>query len=243
LLVIPRGLPFQYRHPSMTHEENRLHRQRHERIARVKRLLRRMPRRTNVHRYPVLKWFAGAARKRSYLWSFRIRAMIPAFYAGCILSLLPVYGIQIPLAVGLAFLLRANLPVLTTLQFITNPLTALPAYFAAYQVGRVVLTPFGFESPHLNMAEMKQLLDALDTGNWGFNLKYIGTVWLLTSLGGTILGTFLGALLSGTYRLLAYEVTVFNARIKELQRKRQEAAENQPPKNSTPDQESNASSN
>ena len=207
----------------MRSEENRLHRQRHERIARVKKLLRMMPRRSNVHKYPVLKWFASAARKRTYLWSFRVRYMIPAIYAGCIIAILPIYGVQIPLAVGIAFLLRANIPVITSLQFITNPVTALPIYYAAFQIGRIVMHLFGVETPHLNMPELRLLLDSIREGELGPNLRYIGTVWLLTCLGGVILGTFLAALLSGFYRLAAYEVVVFNKRIRELAQKRQEA--------------------
>ena len=209
----------------MTHDEQRMKLLRHERIARVKRILRIMPRRATVHRFPVLKWFATAARKRSYLWCFRVRTMVPAIYAGCILSLLPIYGIQLPLAVLLAFVLRANLPVLASLQFITNPLTVLPIYFTAFQIGRAILHPFGFESPHLSMAEMNTLMKSLEAGNWGYNLKYLATVWSVTSLGACILGTFLGALVSAMYLLAAYEVDVFNRRLKELQQKRMENAE------------------
>ena len=213
----------------MTQDEHLMNKQRHERIARVKRILRIMPRRATVHKFPVLKWFAAAARKRSYLWSFRVKMVVPAFYAGCILSLLPLYGIQLPLAVALSFLLRANLPLLTTLQFITNPLTALPVYFTAYQIGRVILHPFGVGSPSLNMSEMNILIESLKAGNWGFNLNYLATVWSITALGGCILGTFLGALASGMYRLAAYEVDNFNKRLKELQQKRLQKESGVPP--------------
>jgi uncharacterized protein (DUF2062 family) len=209
----------------MTHEEHQMKRRRHERIARVKRILRLMPRRATIHRFPVIRWFSRAARKRSYLWCFRVKNVVPALYAGFILSLLPIYGIQLPLAVALSFLLRANLPILTTLQFVTNPLTVLPIYFTAYQIGRVILNPLGFESPSLNMAEMKTLMDSLEAGNWGFNIRYLAKVWSITTLGGCVLGTFLGAVSSALYRLAAYEVDVFNKRFKELQKKRQEAAD------------------
>ena len=192
---------------------------RHERIARVKRLLRIMPRKATMHRYPVLKWFTKAARKRSYLWCFRVKTVVPAIYAGCILSLLPVYGIQVPLAVLLSFLLRANLPILTSLQFITNPLTALPAYFMAYQIGRVILHPFGISSPVLNMEEMRVLMDSIRAGNWGYNFKYLGTIWLVTSLGGTVLGIFIGTIGSVMYRMAAYEVQVFNTKLRSIQQK------------------------
>jgi uncharacterized protein (DUF2062 family) len=208
----------------MIHEENRLNRRRLERIARVKRVLRWMPRRTNVHRYPVLKWFAAAARKRSYLWCFRVKNAVPALYAGCILALLPLYGIQLPIAVGLAFLFRANLPILTTAIFITNPVTILPAYFACFQIGRVLLHVFGMQTPQLNMAEMKLLIDALEHNNWSMNLRYLATVWWITALGGIILGTSIATIASGIYKLAAYEVTISFNRLKELRRKRQEEA-------------------
>ena len=197
-------------------------RQRHERIARVKRLLRLMPRKATMHRYPVLKWFTRAARNRSYLWCFRVKAVVPAFYVGCVLSLLPIYGIQIPLAVAFSFLLRANLPVMATLQFITNPITVVPAYFTAYQIGRVILNPFGFEAPALNMGEMRLLIEAARSGNWQQNLNYLWTVWWITSLGGLVLGTFLGSIGSAAYRLAAHEVDLFNRKFKEIQLKRRE---------------------
>jgi uncharacterized protein (DUF2062 family) len=182
-----------------------------------------------MHRFPVLKWFARAARKRSFLWCFRVKNVVPALYAGCILSLLPIYGIQLPLAVALAFLLKANLPILASLQFITNPLTVLPIYFTAYQVGRVILNPFGLDSPALNMGEMKILIDSLQAGNWGFNLRYLATVWMITSLGASVLGTSMGALGSGFYRLAAYEVDIFNKRLKDLQKRRMENAAKEAP--------------
>ena len=207
----------------MTHEERKMRLLRHERIARVKRLLRVMPRKSNMHKFPVLKWFTKAARKRSYLWCFRVKTVVPAIYAGCILSLLPIYGIQLPLAVALSFLLRVNLPVLTTLQFITNPVTALPAYFTAYQIGRAMLNPFGIDPPVLNMEEMNLLMESLRAGNWGFNFKYLGTIWLFTTLGGCVLGIFLGTIASVIYRLAAYEVDVFNKKLHLLQQKIREA--------------------
>lgn len=219
----------------MTHEERKMRLLRHERIARVKRLLRVMPRKATMHKFPVLKWFTKAARKRSYLWCFRVKAVVPAIYAGCILALLPIYGIQLPLAVAFSFLLRANLPILTTLQFITNPLTALPIYFTAYQIGRVIMFPFGIESPSLNMDEMKVLMDSLRTGNWEYNFHYIGTVWSFTALGGIVLGTFLGTIGSVFYRMAAYEVVVFNIKLRALQKKiRESHARNHPDQHNTP---------
>lgn len=209
----------------MIHEEKRLHLLRWERIARVKRILRLMPRRATMHRYPVIRWFARSARRRMYLWSFRISHAVPAIYAGCILALLPIYGIQLPIAVGLAFLLRANLPILFSLQFITNPLTVWPIYFACYRIGRVILTTFGFDTPTINKQGMHSLYDSMVAGGFVLNFDYVSAIWLQILLGGSIIGTFLGAIGSLAYRLGAYEVTVLNNKIRDFQQKRLEAAQ------------------
>lgn len=203
----------------MTLEESRLNRRRRERITRVKRILRRMPRRSNVHRYPVLKWFAQAARKRSYLWSFRVRAVVPAFYTGGILALLPLYGIQLPFAVALAFVLRANLPILFSLQFITNPLTILPVYYTCFQVGKAVFIPFGLDTPQVNMGEMSALIKAVGSGNLVTNFSYIMEVWGTSAVGGIVLGTALASIAAGFYKLAAYEVSISYRRLRDLEKR------------------------
>lgn len=204
----------------MIHEEEMLHRQRRERVARVKRVLRWMPRKATMHRYPGLKWFTSLAIKRAYIWSFRTNAAVPALYAGSILAFLPLYGIQLPLAVLLAFALRANLPILTSLQFITNPLTVLPVYYTGYQIGRQALNLVGVESPIINMAEMRRLMTISDGDTVMDNIVYISKIWLCTSLGGAILGTFLAAVAATLYKMGAAEVTHSYKRLKELQAKR-----------------------
>lgn len=113
--------------------------ERHSRIRLAKRILRPLPRRATLHRYPVIKWFAAAARKKPFLWSFRISEVSPALYIGCILAFLPAYGVQTALAFLLAMLCRANLLVVMGLQFITNPLTFLPIYWFTYQVGKILV--------------------------------------------------------------------------------------------------------
>jgi hypothetical protein len=209
----------------MTHEEESLRRLQRERTARVKRILRWMPRRATMHRYPILKWFAKSARKRPSLWTFRTSAVIPALYAGSILSLCPVYGIQIPVAVLLAFWLRANLPVLVALQAITNPLTFLPIYYADYQIGRIIVSLFQIETPHLNIHELKAFFVAFEDGLWAQNFTYAVEIWALMMLGGCVLGTFMGGVLSLTYRIGAHEASQTFQRLHALQEKRRLAAE------------------
>ena len=124
----------------MTHDEHHHHRkERFARIRRVKNFLRFMPRRALLHKYPLVGRFAAIARKRSYLWSFKTAHVRPALYAGSILSLLPFMGVQLPVAFVLALVLRGNFMLLGGLQFITNPVTAVPVYYGTYQLGKAVI--------------------------------------------------------------------------------------------------------
>lgn len=187
----------------MTADEKHLRKMRGERIRRVKFWLRPLPRRATIHRYPILNRFADFARKRIYLWSFRVENVVPALYAGCILTLLPIYGIQVPTALLLAVILHANLPILVGLQVVSNPFTVLPIWFTAYQVGRHFLAIFGIEALPLNRNEVRILLDNFTSGEWGDNLARIFSAFGVTSLGAIIIGTFIGLVASVTYRIVA----------------------------------------
>lgn len=135
-----------HRESSAEHPQQRA--DRFARIRRVKQMLRFMPRRAVMHKYPLVGRFAELARQRAYLWSLKPQHMRPALYAGSILSLLPVMGVQLPLALLLSVLLRANFMVLGGLQFLTNPFTAAPIYYATHQLGAYVIRHAGFgESP------------------------------------------------------------------------------------------------
>ena len=56
--------------------------------------MRPLPRRSNIHRYPILKWFSKFAYDRSYLWSFRSRTIVPALFWGVWIAMLPIVGVQ-----------------------------------------------------------------------------------------------------------------------------------------------------
>lgn len=175
---------------------------RHRRIRWVKTLLRPLPRRATIHRYPFLKRFAEAARRRPHLWSFRRTAMTPAFYAGSILALLPAYGIQIPVAFLLAIFMRSNLATMVGLQMITNPLTMLPVYVTTYFVGNKVVDLLGNHSP------------ASVIGQRAYSLV----------IGGIVCGLVLGAILDLVYRFLVYEAQKHNWRVPVRLRKKESAS-------------------
>lgn len=127
--------------PHHHHRQRLLH---FARIRRVKWLLRFMPRRARFHTYPLVGRFADFARKRSYLWSFRYTDLRASLYTGSILSLMPAMGVQLPIAFALCLFARTNFMIAGGLQFITNPVTAAPIYFATYKLGELVLFKTGW---------------------------------------------------------------------------------------------------
>jgi hypothetical protein len=209
------------------HEES-LWIERHQRHLRwARRLLKYMPRRSNVHRYPGLSWAGSFARKRMYLWSFRYREVALALYAGCIVAFLPILGIQIPVALALALLLRANLPVFVGLQFITNWVTAVPIYYACYDVGRIVLKLFGAHVEALGKEQLHRFIEQAAAQDWAANGGMLLRVFLVTSLGGLIIGSFVGTVLDRIYSVMLWrgKVVWVKARvIRDRRRARIEAA-------------------
>lgn len=187
----------------MDHEHHEHRKRRWARIRRVKALLRYTPRRARFHHYPLIGRFADVARKRAYLWSFRKENVRPALYAGAIIALLPIMGIQVPTAFCVALLLRANVMVLAGLQFITNPLTAIPIYFVTYEVGHFIIRASGFgTSVELDATVPLPPTEALLHTppahlNWTQGLGTAFNAWVI---GGIVVGALLGLILDIIWR-------------------------------------------
>jgi uncharacterized protein (DUF2062 family) len=191
---------------------------RHGRRRRAKRLLRFVPRKAMLHKYPVIGRFAEFARRRAYLWSFRSQHLRPSFYAGSILALLPVMGVQLPAALALSLVLRGNFMVMGGLQFITNPFTAAPIYYATHQLGAKVIDVSGIgrsievielTATHPTDArsavpQPPQLEAARVTPPDGEPVHWtrrVGNAINALVLGGVISGTLLGAALDVLWRI------------------------------------------
>ncbi len=189
----------------MISEEQKLKHKRYSRIKRIKWLLRPLPRKSNLHRYPFLKFFAIGARKRAYLWSFRVEDVIPSLYVGWILTFLPLYGMQLPLALGAALILRSNLPVIVGLVMISNPLTVPLIYWLAYYTGNLLLEMF------------VALKGGIDVNTITVSPTGIrkGVHWFLSMvLGGSLIGYVAAVISSVIYRMAAAraESTLFKIR-------------------------------
>jgi uncharacterized protein (DUF2062 family) len=157
-----------------------------QRRKRVRAWLKPLPRRANVQRYPVVKWFAEFARKRPYLWSFKNAAVVRAIYIGSLLTFMPSYGVQIPLAFVGALAGRANLSVVVALQMINNPLTLGPIYLSTFNIGSWLMH-------FLRISAQQAVLDGA----------------LALVLGGLALGLATAILLHGLWLLGRYEATQF----------------------------------
>jgi uncharacterized protein (DUF2062 family) len=177
--------------------------ERHARQRRMKRFLRFAPRRAVFHRYPFVGRFATVARRRAYLWSFKPGHVRPALYAGAVLALWPVMGIQLLLAFLAALLTRSNVMVMGALQFITNPLSAAPIYYATYRVGKFVLKKTGFTGGAaplpISPADPDTVTIAISAGealprhfDWSTTF---GTTVMALFVGGTLCGLALGLVL------------------------------------------------
>ena len=174
------------------------------RRRRLRRLLRPLPRRANLARYPVLKWFAAQARRAAFLWSFKRPNVLASLYAGSVLAFLPVYGLQLLLGFAAALGLRGNLTVMIALQMIVNPLTLVPIYGFTGWVG----------------------LGAMDLAAvgaaWPTALRYTNALFV----GGVLVGLAFALLADLTWRLVAWEARVFRRRLDALRRHRDAAPGN-----------------
>ena len=172
---------------------------RRRRIRRLKKWMRPLPRRSNVHRYPVLKWFSGMARHRAFLWSFRSREMVTALFLGLIVAFMPLVGIQMLIVFFIALWFRANLPVIVAVQWVSNPFTMGPIYYADYQIGLAMMELFSiapepnpllqpdYDWAHFELRDLGALLDTFPP----------------MMLGGLALGSFIGLVVSVAYKWLA----------------------------------------
>jgi uncharacterized protein (DUF2062 family) len=102
------------------------------------------------------------------------RSVSGAFAVGLFMAFIPVPFQMIFAAIG-AIAFRVNLPISVVLVWLTNPLTMVPVYYAAYKIGALVL-----QSP-------VQALHFEWTREWLVN--ELGAVWEPFLLGSLILST------------------------------------------------------
>ncbi len=198
----------------MTPEEHEAYKKWHfAQIRAAKRLLRPLPRKANVHRYPVLKKFKGLKDKK-YLWSFRVKDVVPSFYAAWILALVPLFGFQLVLSVCFALYFRSNLPVMAGIQLTTNAFTVPPIFYVMHLIGAAVWSGLGGHAVIVTLEDMRNIMGFFSE----FGVLSALIIILEMFIGGFITGGILGFLSSFIYRFMAQRVKRKHARFAELRR-------------------------
>ena len=147
-----------------------------------------------------LRWLGPRAREPQ-AWHFNRRRVSRGVAIGAFAAVLVPFG-QIPLAVIGALLLRASPLAAATATFISNPLTFGPIYFAAYQLGAMLLQAAG----------LRAVAPEVPSGEW------LGTGWNIFLVHGQplLLGALLLAFAAGA---TGYVVTQFVWRRRVLTRR------------------------
>ena len=111
-----------------------------KRFQMVKKWLRYLPTKASLRKHFLFRKFGQLfLDKYPELWSFAYGSMKAAYYAGWILTFMPVMGIQIPLAILLAICFKGNVMVLIALQMISNPFTIGFLWTLEYRIGKIFL--------------------------------------------------------------------------------------------------------
>lgn len=103
----------------------------------MQRLRRWLPTREQVQANRWLRWL-GPRLLHPRLWHFSRRGVAVGAALGVFFGLLIPIA-QIPLAAGMAVLLRANLPAAMGSTLVTNPVTFAPLYLFAHKLGATLL--------------------------------------------------------------------------------------------------------
>lgn len=104
----------------------------------MRRLIRQyLPNRDTIHRNRWLRPFENSLL-HPRLWQLNRRSAAGAVAAGLVCGLIPG-PLQMPGAALCALLFRINLPLALVTTLYTNPLTIVPLYLLAYQLGRWLL--------------------------------------------------------------------------------------------------------
>ena len=97
--------------------------------------------------------------------------------------MLPIVGIQM-IVVFVSLVVRANLPLIVALQWISNPFTMGPIYFADYKIGMILFKLIGVDYPR------NKLLRQSLTGQIFLQRTFTLSTHFLLCSGGSVLGIF-----------------------------------------------------
>ncbi len=158
-----------------------------KRFRLLKKLLRYLPSRSTIRKNRFIgNWGRKILDKYPELWSFAYGPMHSAYYAGWILTFMPVMGLQITLAIILAIFLRANVMVLVALQMISNPFTIGFLWTFEYHIGKFILSFLPEQHKTIMQTALSETVQKSFTGHSFFKAT------LAICLGGLVLGVLFG---------------------------------------------------
>lgn len=131
--------------------------------------------------------FLGKLLHDPNLWHLNRHSVARAMGIGLFVALLPI-PLQMVLAACLAIWTRANLPIVVSLGWLTNPLTMPLVFYCTYKMGALLmgLTPRAFP----------------DRLSWEWLSEQLSTLWQPFLLGSLVAGIVLG--LAGYFGTMAY---------------------------------------
>lgn len=118
-----------------------------------KKLKKILPTHEKIKKQKILKIFGKVINKRE-IWSLARKKILAGVFIGVFVSCLPM-PLQTVLAVFLAIIFNANLPISFALVFISNPITMPFIFYIEYEIGNFLLgspnnIEFNFESMYDN---------------------------------------------------------------------------------------------
>ena len=134
------------------------------------------PRELRQHRS--LKIFSSWTEE-TRLWQLSRYSAAKAFAIGLYCAMLPIPG-QMFIAVALAIIFTANLPLSFALIFITNPLTMPAIFYGAYKLGAWLMG--------------RQPLDVEFEASWTWFTQSLDEIWVPLVIGSQVLGVVLAVL-------------------------------------------------
>lgn len=141
-----------------------------------KKFIRRyLPDHRKIREHKYLQFF-GTLLHDPNLWHLNRRSVSGAFAIGLFVSFIPI-PFQMVVAAAAAIVARVNLPIASSLVWVTNPLTMGPMFYFAYKVGAWILR--------------------VETHEFNFELSFewlmaeLGTIWAPFLFGCLIIGLIL----------------------------------------------------
>jgi uncharacterized protein (DUF2062 family) len=121
-----------------------------------------------LHRNRWLRWLGPALLHRR-LWHYSRRGVAAGVAIGVFFGFLVPIA-QIPIATGVAALVRANVPTAIAGTLVTNPVTFAPVYLLAHRLGSALL-----DADEMPPTLLRSDVKAEGTGGWvGFRERVVG---------------------------------------------------------------------